>query len=334
MEKLNIHKTGVYAIINDDSKIVYIGETNRSFLVRWVEHLSCEKTWSNSEKVKLFLDINTNFKIICLINNYGRGAVFLATERYYSELYQNLGYKVINQFSKKFRPWSGIRKTKTRKERKKEIIVSSELQSGYKKAFKLMVNVLAEKNNIATLDIYKWSYNMIEKNFGNSFYARNGDSILNKLNLEELEYITLKLFPKYKDYIINSKREYFKNLSEDEYNAIFCKKKIQAPKLNWCTLKILNTITKDCYIIQKRLTNGNTVDYLIEKISEKYNVDNDSIYKVFGIKNIRKYVEDIGLNNIEFSYKLNTEEHKNDDYLEFYENAKKQGKVMNKLNRF
>lgn len=333
MQKLDVHRTGVYAIINDVSKTVYIGETTRSFLVRWVEHLASEKTWSNLEKTKLFLDANTKFKILCLVDYYGRGAVFCATERYYCELYQKLGYKVINQFSKKIRPWSGIRKSKTKNKNKKEVIISSELQYGYKKAFKLIVKALAEKNNIGTAEIYKWSYQTIEKNFGDSFYYRSGDSIINKLNLEELEYITLKLFLKYKDYIINSKREYFENLSKNEYNSIFYKKEIQPTTLNWCTLKILNIITNDCYIIQKKLTKGNTVDYIIEKIIENYNVDNEPTYKTLGIKNIRKYVEDVGLSNIEFSYKLNTDKNKNNDYIEFYENAKKQGKVMNKLNR-
>ena len=77
-------------------------------MVRWVEHLSSEKTWSHPEKIKLLLDTNTEFKTLCLVNNYGRGTVFLATERYYSELYENLGYKVINQFSKKFGSWNGV----------------------------------------------------------------------------------------------------------------------------------------------------------------------------------------------------------------------------------
>lgn len=220
MQKLNIYNTGVYAFVNHDMRLVYIGETTRSFLVRWIEHLTNEKTWKNKEKVRLLLDNATSFEILKILELYKKSKpVFMGCERYYCELFKEKGYKVINATTAKFPPIYGHKKNR----KNKEIIINPQLIDSYRFCFKKIVLSLSNKNNISTKDIYIWSYKIIEKKFGSSFYNRKGESILDKLNLEELEYIVYTLFPKYKEYIINTKRIFFAKMSKKELEEWFIK---------------------------------------------------------------------------------------------------------------
>lgn len=46
----------------------------------------------------------------------------------------------------------------------------------------------------------------MNKKFNTNVYAREGNTTIEKLELNELEYIVLKLFGKYKTYILQEKR--------------------------------------------------------------------------------------------------------------------------------
>ena len=85
---------GVYCFVCEKTKLIYVGCTDRSFLIRFIEHLKSDKTWINEKKRDLLLSDTMEFKIL---ENLERRNKFmhLANERYYSEYYKNQGYTVI-----------------------------------------------------------------------------------------------------------------------------------------------------------------------------------------------------------------------------------------------
>jgi len=187
---------GVYCIVNDRTKTVYVGETNRSFLIRFIEHLNFDKTWIDEKKINLFLSHDTEFIILKEMIYIESGFPFICVERYYSEMYESLGYTVINNFSKKVPSIRGQRKNT-----KSKGMNPMNLES-YKFCFKVIVRALAEKNNISTKDIFTWCYKDIGKKFNIYIQNRSGEKTIDKIDLKELEYIVLRLFPIYKDYIL------------------------------------------------------------------------------------------------------------------------------------
>lgn len=81
---------GIYKIVNDELKVIYIGETSTSFHIRWTKHYS-----SPMRQLKTLLDNdNTYFEILEItdgdkINNLSR-------EQYYIDYYKaNSDYKVL-----------------------------------------------------------------------------------------------------------------------------------------------------------------------------------------------------------------------------------------------
>ena len=77
---------GCYAIINDRLKIVYVGETYKSFYARWCSHKEDES------KEYLFKEVDTEFRIL----EYSRPIKKLTEEleTKYINVYKDRGYKV------------------------------------------------------------------------------------------------------------------------------------------------------------------------------------------------------------------------------------------------
>ena len=193
--------TGVYGIINDELKIAYIGETTRSFLIRFIEHLALKKSWEDKRKVNLLLHNKTEFKILNTIEYKGSAFIFIASEKYYSMEYKDKGYELINLYSAKIPAIKSPRKNQKRK-----TIVNEENLNSYRRCLKYIAMTLAKKNNISSKEVYIWCYSEVNKKFNTNIYAREGNTTIEKLELNELEYIVLKLFDKYKTYILQEKR--------------------------------------------------------------------------------------------------------------------------------
>lgn len=325
---MELFSTGVYAFINEKLKLVYVGETSRGFLIRWIEHLDFENTWKNINKVKLLLDNDTEFKILKKIN-YNEGTFyFIGAERYYSEEYKKRGYTVINLYSNKIYP------IKCYGLEYKEESCSDDILDSYKRCFKKIVIALAKKNNINISDVYMWSYNSISKQFGNSFYERQGKRIIDKLNLEELRYIVLKLYPKYKEFIIDSKKSFFNNLTQDELNELFYKEdkiKNTSEKTGskWCILEIRDNLNKKSLILQKKLTSELTPEILIERLTEIDNGDNPNKY--LGMLRGREYIFKHGIENFEFIYEITCSKERSSVYSRICKNAKNNGYTASSL---
>lgn len=81
---------GIYKIVNDDLKVIYIGETSTSFHTRWTRHYS-----SPMKQLRSLLDNdNTYFEILERTN--GDKINNLAREHYYLEHYKaNSDYKIL-----------------------------------------------------------------------------------------------------------------------------------------------------------------------------------------------------------------------------------------------
>ena len=190
----------VYAILNEKLKMIYIGETTRSFIVRFVEHLSSSKTWCNEKKTILMLDDSTEFRILNQLDYRGSAGTYVALETHYCELYKREGYDVINRYN------TPKKLPRRRRNIKKPVIVNNESLNAYRRCFKIMVLALADKNNITTREVYTWCYKDISKKFNIYIQNREGNTMIEKLQPEELEYIVLRLFNRYKEYILNKQR--------------------------------------------------------------------------------------------------------------------------------
>ena len=55
---------GIYVIINKKINVVYVGQTQKNFLIRWLEHLRrIEKYENDLHRLQLYLDGNTKYLI-------------------------------------------------------------------------------------------------------------------------------------------------------------------------------------------------------------------------------------------------------------------------------
>ncbi|MEH7356832.1 GIY-YIG nuclease family protein [Neobacillus drentensis] len=58
-------KAGIYAIINKTLNIVYVGETEENFIVRWIEHiLRIPLFFDNEDRTLLYLHKDTKFIVL------------------------------------------------------------------------------------------------------------------------------------------------------------------------------------------------------------------------------------------------------------------------------
>ena len=177
---------GVYIIVNKKLKIAYIGMTTKSFLIRLIQHLYSDKTWNNEQRVKLILDDSTEFKILKHIEYRGSCSLYLWIEKYYTNKYREQGYEVLNTVNKCLTPFEVL----VKRYNESDIVFNEEkLRNDYKKCFIKMSYALAKKNNINVSEIYKWSYKDISKKFNSNVYNREGKTIVDKLELKELESI-------------------------------------------------------------------------------------------------------------------------------------------------
>ncbi|MBY0147769.1 GIY-YIG nuclease family protein [Neobacillus niacini] len=181
---------GIYAILNKNLKLVYVGQTQRNFLIRWTEHLMrIQEHVDNFERLKLFLHEDTKFLILkklddpeCIEKNF----IKLEQEAY--EFYRKKHWGIVSTHH--FNTYSNYRGKNLDDER---------LLDRYRKAIIHMSFIISTKNtnhkngSVILINLY----NQIEKKFQTNVKNRGGSSILSTLTQNELEFMLLELYPRF-----------------------------------------------------------------------------------------------------------------------------------------
>lgn len=202
---------GIYAIINKNINSVYIGMTERNFLIRWTEHLIRIDDYSeNKERLVLYLNEGTKFLILKKMNKTD-----FTTKDYYKyeyearEFYLRKDWNVLSPHSYNIETeYSNVEK-------------GLNIMGRYRKAVTHMAFILAtvnSKHNNGSLILSKL-YKQVNRKFGTTIESREGSSNIQKLKKEELEFMMLELYPRF----------YHKKLSimRDKYRKMDIQAKLQ-----------------------------------------------------------------------------------------------------------
>lgn len=180
---------GIYAIINKKLNTVYVGETQDSFLIRWIEHSSRILHFSDfRDRIALYLDKDTKYIILKELDRELTTKEFYKFEYEAIKFYKEKGWFVVsrNNYSEEMKEYERFKKDSTNFFR-------------YKKAINHMIKVLGlinTKNNNVPL-LYHKLYKKINKHFETDVFKRDGKNVLETLTKEELEFIMLDLYPRY-----------------------------------------------------------------------------------------------------------------------------------------
>ncbi|MFC9601650.1 hypothetical protein ACFTQL_28310 [Peribacillus butanolivorans] len=192
-------KAGIYAIINKKLNIVYVGETQDSFLIRWIEHTSRILHFSDyKDRIVLYLDKDTKYIILKELDRALTTKEFYKFEYEAIKFYKEKGWCVVSRhhYSEEMKEYERFKKDSTNFFR-------------YKKAIHHMIKVLGwintRNNNVPLL--YSKLYKKINKHFETDVYKRDGKNVLESLTKEELEFIMLDLYPRYNQKILAIYRE-------------------------------------------------------------------------------------------------------------------------------
>lgn len=197
-------KAGVYAIINKKLNIVYVGETEVCFLIRWIEHVSrTSKFLDERDRALLCLDKQTEYIILKELNpTQVSRKEFHRYEEEATRFYQNKGWVVVSKPN-----YSPVMKEVTYE--------NSEGTVGrYKKAVRHMIKIIGLKNtkenNVGRL--YAALYKKLNRNFDTDVWERAETNIIDTLTKEELEFILMDLFPRYREKKLSLDREKYRQM--------------------------------------------------------------------------------------------------------------------------
>lgn len=190
----NLLNAGIYAIINKRLNTVYVGETEDSFLIRWIEHTSrIPRYFDNKDKIVLYLHKDTKYIVLKELDR-----TKVTTKEFYKyeseaiKFYKEKGWIVVSRDS-----YSEEMKDHERFKKDSNFF-------RYKKAINHMIRVLGlintKSNNTPML--YSKLYKKINKHFMTDVYKRDGKNVLDNLTKEELEFIMLDLYPRYNQKIL------------------------------------------------------------------------------------------------------------------------------------
>lgn len=196
---------GIYAIINKQLNMVYVGETQRNFLIRWIEHLiRITKYEDDPKRIHLYLNQSTKFIVLKKMDNNDYSTKdFYRYEYDAQNFYINRGWDVLSAVS--YNPNSKYNDRDLSPEK---------LFERYRKAIKHMVHILSAVNtkykngSVILSNLYR----KVEKNFEADFQNREGKNTLHKLNLEELEFIMFELYPRYYHKRLDTLRKEYKKI--------------------------------------------------------------------------------------------------------------------------
>jgi hypothetical protein len=195
---------GVYAIINKSLNSIYVGETERNFLIRWIEHLMRIPNFiGDPKRIHLYLNNSTRFIILKKMDDleFKRGD-FYRLEYDARNFYIQKGWEVLS--SHNYNPNAEYEKHES----------SESLLDRYRKAIKHMAYVLAAVNTKHTNGSYilSSSYKKVDKQFNTNLNNREGKNTLHKLTREELEFIMLELYPRFYHKSLDLFRKEFKHV--------------------------------------------------------------------------------------------------------------------------
>ena len=197
-------KAGVYAIINKRLNTVYVGETEACFLIRWIEHVSrVSKFLDERDKALLYLDKHTEYIVLKELD-----PIQVSRKEFYR-------YEEEATLFYKNKRWVVISKANYSPLMHEVIYQDTEgIIKRYKKAIKHMIKILGLKNtkenNVGRL--YTALYKKLNRHFDTDVWERAETNIIDTLTKEELEFILLDLFPRYREKKLNLDREEYKKM--------------------------------------------------------------------------------------------------------------------------
>lgn len=186
----NLLSKGIYAIINKELNLVYIGETQRNFLIRWIEHLiRIPDHVDNLDRTKLFLHTGTKFIILKKMDEPGliRKDFFLFEHEAY-EFYKKRNWGIVSTHN--YNLDAGNDEGKINEEK---------ILERYRKAVNHIALFISTKNTNHQNGslILSTFYKQIDKKFSTDVRGRGGKSVLRSLTKEEMEYILLDVYPRF-----------------------------------------------------------------------------------------------------------------------------------------
>ncbi|YCA46527.1 hypothetical protein M1E11_26210 (plasmid) [Bacillus sp. JZ8] len=191
----NLLSAGIYAIINKKLNTVYVGETQDSFLIRWIEHsFRILEFYSDQERMALYLDKDTRYIVLKELN----------PEQYTTKEFYKFEYEAMKFY--KGKKWYVVSKHSYKENsRVKGYKLKNDNYERYKRAIKRMVKTLGlvntKSNNIGFL--YSQLYKKVNKHFETDVYKRPGKNVFETLTREELEFIMLDLYPRYYEKVLS-----------------------------------------------------------------------------------------------------------------------------------
>lgn len=177
---------GIYVIINKKLKTVYVGQTQKNFLIRWVEHLRrMEKYADDLHRMQLYLDVNTQYLTVKKLDKSDGVLQFFEFENQAMDFYENKGWLVVSE--------------KLQRKNESEIVIEDD-RKRYKETVKHMIQFLGsvdvKENYVGRL--YNQVYKKIDKEFSTNVRGRSGKgNVIDNLSAEELESAILELYPRY-----------------------------------------------------------------------------------------------------------------------------------------
>ncbi|WP_240035269.1 GIY-YIG nuclease family protein [Neobacillus notoginsengisoli] len=200
-------KAGIYAIINKTLNLVYIGETEENFIVRWIEHIRrIPKFFDNHDRTMLYLHKDTKFIILKELDpQFHNRKSFYHFESEAGRFYKQKGWIIISNHT----PADYLDDTT------REKIPNLER---YRKNIKQMIKILGlintKNNNIARL--YSGLYKKVNKQFNTDLSQRDGKNILATLKKGELLFVMMDLYPRYAVKHLEVHRTAFKEMDNKQ----------------------------------------------------------------------------------------------------------------------
>lgn len=179
-------KCGIYVIINKKLNTVYVGQTRKNFLVRWIEHLQrIEKYKDDLHRFQLYLDEHTQFLVVKQLEEKDV-LEFYEFENKAMDFYRERGWLVVSA------------RTSRTKEGENNSVDTTKRQKMLLRHITAFLGAADVKENYVGW-LLSGIYRKIDKDFKTNVRERaNGKSVLDALTKEEIEHVLIDLYPRYK----------------------------------------------------------------------------------------------------------------------------------------
>ncbi|MED4285119.1 hypothetical protein P4679_24675 [Priestia megaterium] len=196
-------KAGIYAIINKRLRIVYVGETQDCFLVRWIEHLKrIPSHMGNYDKMMLYLAEDTTYIVLKELDpEINNKREFYELEDQALEFYKERNWNVLS--------------TSTHNENINYLIKTYTIAAKTKRYQLAVSHMIAtigtrEDQRVAVSKLYTSLYKKINQEFNTNVYGRAKRGVMKTLTTAELQFIMLDLYSRYKVKRLDKIRKQYK----------------------------------------------------------------------------------------------------------------------------